>query len=491
MRIVFLGSGAFAIPSFEALLDAGHEIVALVTQPDREKGRGPGLAPPPLKPWRRRAASGCSSRGGSGSLSPGRSAAPWRRNFRWWSPTARSCRQRHRHRSARHGQRARLAAASLPRRGAHPVGDRGRRDRDRRDDHDDRRGPRHRPHPAGRALAHRAGRDGRGARAPSRPSRRRGAGGDRGRPGGRDPRGAAPGPRAGEAGADPPKEDGRIDWTRSAAEIASRGRGFNRGRVPSRPRGPAAQGAAGSGDGWAGARREGPGAIGGGDGRLVACGGGTRLRMAGCRPRADARCPRRRGRWARTWSPARASSDAMASPARRVALHTLREAKGRRAAPSATPSRRGGRVALDRATAPSSTSWCRGSCGAGGAGLRPGAPRRARSTASTRPCPEVLRLGAYQILYLRVAEHAAVSEAVELARAASRAGGGLTNAVLRRLQREGAPAEPDPAADPRDGSSPRGRCPPGWPSAGSKAWGPSPPWRGRERSLEAPPVRSA
>ena len=50
MRIVFLGSGAFAIPSFEALLDAGHEVAALVTQPDREKGRGRRVAPPPLKP---------------------------------------------------------------------------------------------------------------------------------------------------------------------------------------------------------------------------------------------------------------------------------------------------------------------------------------------------------------------------------------------------------------------------------------------------------
>ena len=50
MRIVFLGSGRFAIPSFEALLDAGHEVAALVTQPDKEKGRGQGMAPPPLKP---------------------------------------------------------------------------------------------------------------------------------------------------------------------------------------------------------------------------------------------------------------------------------------------------------------------------------------------------------------------------------------------------------------------------------------------------------
>ena len=50
MRIVFLGSGGFAIPSLEALLDAGHEVPALVTQPDREKGRGRALAPPPTKP---------------------------------------------------------------------------------------------------------------------------------------------------------------------------------------------------------------------------------------------------------------------------------------------------------------------------------------------------------------------------------------------------------------------------------------------------------
>jgi methionyl-tRNA formyltransferase len=50
MRVVFLGSGAFAIPCFEALLDAGHEVAALVTQPDKEKGRGRELAPPPLKP---------------------------------------------------------------------------------------------------------------------------------------------------------------------------------------------------------------------------------------------------------------------------------------------------------------------------------------------------------------------------------------------------------------------------------------------------------
>jgi methionyl-tRNA formyltransferase len=50
VRIVFLGSGAFAIPCFEELLDSGHDVAALVTQPDRPKGRGKAFAPPPLKP---------------------------------------------------------------------------------------------------------------------------------------------------------------------------------------------------------------------------------------------------------------------------------------------------------------------------------------------------------------------------------------------------------------------------------------------------------
>jgi methionyl-tRNA formyltransferase len=49
VRVVFLGSGAFAVPSLAALLDAGHDVAALVTQPDREKGRGRALAATPAK----------------------------------------------------------------------------------------------------------------------------------------------------------------------------------------------------------------------------------------------------------------------------------------------------------------------------------------------------------------------------------------------------------------------------------------------------------
>ncbi|HEX5140094.1 MAG TPA: methionyl-tRNA formyltransferase [Dehalococcoidia bacterium] len=49
MRIVFFGSPAFALPSLEALIAAGHDIVAVVTQPDRPAGRGHGATPPPVK----------------------------------------------------------------------------------------------------------------------------------------------------------------------------------------------------------------------------------------------------------------------------------------------------------------------------------------------------------------------------------------------------------------------------------------------------------
>ncbi len=49
MRIVFMGTPEFAVPTLEQLLAAGHEIVLVVTQPDRPAGRGRRLAAPPVK----------------------------------------------------------------------------------------------------------------------------------------------------------------------------------------------------------------------------------------------------------------------------------------------------------------------------------------------------------------------------------------------------------------------------------------------------------
>ena len=48
-RIIFLGTPRFALPSLEALLAAGEEVAAVVTQPDRPRGRGQKISPSPVK----------------------------------------------------------------------------------------------------------------------------------------------------------------------------------------------------------------------------------------------------------------------------------------------------------------------------------------------------------------------------------------------------------------------------------------------------------
>ncbi len=49
MKIVFMGTPDFAVGALEALIKAGHEIRAVVTQPDKAKGRSGKLLPPPVK----------------------------------------------------------------------------------------------------------------------------------------------------------------------------------------------------------------------------------------------------------------------------------------------------------------------------------------------------------------------------------------------------------------------------------------------------------
>ena len=49
MRIVFFGTPAFAVPTLEALIRSPHEVAAVVSQPDRPKGRGQQLQPTPTK----------------------------------------------------------------------------------------------------------------------------------------------------------------------------------------------------------------------------------------------------------------------------------------------------------------------------------------------------------------------------------------------------------------------------------------------------------
>ena len=49
MKILFMGTSEFAVPSLEKLIVEGFELVGVVTQPDRPSGRGKRLTPPPVK----------------------------------------------------------------------------------------------------------------------------------------------------------------------------------------------------------------------------------------------------------------------------------------------------------------------------------------------------------------------------------------------------------------------------------------------------------
>ena len=49
LRIIFMGTPDFGLPSLQALVDGPDDVVAVVTQPDRRKGRGKKLTPPPVK----------------------------------------------------------------------------------------------------------------------------------------------------------------------------------------------------------------------------------------------------------------------------------------------------------------------------------------------------------------------------------------------------------------------------------------------------------
>ena len=64
MRVVFMGTPDFAVPTLDAIIQAGHEVVCVVAQPDRPSGRGKKLKSPPtivrarelgLRTWQPRA----------------------------------------------------------------------------------------------------------------------------------------------------------------------------------------------------------------------------------------------------------------------------------------------------------------------------------------------------------------------------------------------------------------------------------------------------
>ena len=49
MRIVFMGTPDFSVPALKAIVEAGHQVTAVVTQPDKPKGRGGKMQYTPVK----------------------------------------------------------------------------------------------------------------------------------------------------------------------------------------------------------------------------------------------------------------------------------------------------------------------------------------------------------------------------------------------------------------------------------------------------------
>lgn len=49
MRIIYMGTPVFAVHALESIIKAGHEVVAVFTQPDKAKGRSKSLVPTPVK----------------------------------------------------------------------------------------------------------------------------------------------------------------------------------------------------------------------------------------------------------------------------------------------------------------------------------------------------------------------------------------------------------------------------------------------------------
>lgn len=49
MKVLFMGTPEFAVPSLKSLVEAGYEVIGVFTQPDKPKNRGMKLQPPPVK----------------------------------------------------------------------------------------------------------------------------------------------------------------------------------------------------------------------------------------------------------------------------------------------------------------------------------------------------------------------------------------------------------------------------------------------------------
>lgn len=49
MRAIFMGTPDFSVPTLEAMIEAGHDVIGVFTQPDKAKGRGKSVSFTPVK----------------------------------------------------------------------------------------------------------------------------------------------------------------------------------------------------------------------------------------------------------------------------------------------------------------------------------------------------------------------------------------------------------------------------------------------------------
>ena len=49
MKVIYMGTPDFSVGALEAIIKAGHEVVLVVTQPDKPKGRGKAMQASPVK----------------------------------------------------------------------------------------------------------------------------------------------------------------------------------------------------------------------------------------------------------------------------------------------------------------------------------------------------------------------------------------------------------------------------------------------------------
>ena len=146
VRIAFFGTPAFAVPTLERSARAPrHEVVLVVTQPDRPRGRGQQVSAGPVKQL-------ADARGIPVRQPDKLTRDPWEAEFAAFRHRPRRRRRLRqdpaglaaRPAAARPHQRACVAAAALSRRLAHSSRRHGRRRRNRRDDHARREGARRR-----------------------------------------------------------------------------------------------------------------------------------------------------------------------------------------------------------------------------------------------------------------------------------------------------------------------------------------------------------